>query len=92
MRDDEFEWDDEKAKHNFRDHRITFAVAKSAFDDPDSIDREDPDPGEERFSRLCRLDHRVFVVVWTTRGKRVRIISARLANKYEQQAYFRQEA
>ena len=92
MRDDEFEWDDGKAKRNFRDHRVTFEVARSAFDDPDSVDREDPDPDEERYSRLCRLDHRVFVVVWTKRGKRVRIISARSATKHEQQAYFRQEA
>ena len=92
MRDDLFEWDDRKARRNFRDHRVTFEVARSAFDDPDSIDGEDPDPDEERYSRLCRLDHRVFVVVWTKRGKRVRIISARSATKHEQQAYFRQEA
>ena len=92
MQDDEFEWNDEKAKRNFRDHRVTFAAARSAFDDPNSVDRVDPDPDEERFSRLCRLDHRVFVVVWTARGKRIRIISARSATKHEQQAYFRQEA
>jgi uncharacterized DUF497 family protein len=92
MRDDKFEWDDRKAKLNVRDHRVTFEVARLAFDDPDSIDREDPDPDEERYSRLCRLDDRVFVVVWTRRGKRARIISARLANKHEQEAYFRQEA
>ena len=90
MRDDEFEWDDDKAASNFNKHRVTFEVARSAFEDPDSIDREDPDPDEERYSRLCRLDHRVFVVVWTRRGKRVRIISVRSANKHEQRAYFRQ--
>jgi uncharacterized DUF497 family protein len=92
MRDEEFEWDDRKAKNNFRDHGVTFDVARSAFGDPNSIDRVDPDPDEERFSRLCKLDHRVFVVIWTTRGKRIRIISARSANRHEQQAYFRQEA
>ncbi|HWE19720.1 MAG TPA: BrnT family toxin [Hyphomicrobiaceae bacterium] len=92
MRDHEFEWDDKKAERNFRDHGVTFEVARLAFDDPDSINREDPDPDEERYSRLCRLDHRVFVVVWTQRGDRVRIISARSAKKHEQQAYFQQEA
>ena len=46
-------------------------MARMAFDDPDSFDRDDPDPDEERFSRLCRLDDRIFVVVWTNRGKRV---------------------
>jgi uncharacterized DUF497 family protein len=92
MRDDEFEWDDKKAARNFRDHRVTFETARLAFDDPDCINREDADPDEERFSRLCRLNHRVFVVVWTLRRKRVRIISARPANKHEQEIYFRQEA
>jgi uncharacterized DUF497 family protein len=92
MRDDEFEWDDRKAARNFRDHGVTFEQAKAAFDDPDCINREDPDPDEERFGRLCTLNHRVFVVVWILRGRRVRIISARPANKHEQQIYFRQEA
>jgi uncharacterized DUF497 family protein len=63
MRDDEFEWDDAKAKRNFRDHGITFELAKAAFSDPDCIDEDDPDPNEERLSRLCRLDQQVFVVV-----------------------------
>ena len=91
MRDDEFEWDDRKAARNFRDHGVTFETARLAFDDPDSFGRDDPDPDEERFSRLCRLDHRIFVVVWTNRGKRARIISARPATKHEQEAYFRRE-
>jgi uncharacterized protein len=92
MRDEKFEWDDRKAARNVRDHGISFEVARLAFDDPNCINQEDPDPDEERFSRLCRLDHRVFVVVWTLRSKRVRIISARPANKHEQEIYFRQEA
>ena len=39
MRDDEFEWDDRKAVRNVRDHGVTFEQARSAFDDPDSINR-----------------------------------------------------
>jgi len=46
MRDDEFEWDDRKAARNFRDHGITFEMARLAFHDPDCINREDPDPDE----------------------------------------------
>ena len=92
MRDDEFEWDDRKAALNERDHGVTFEKARLAFDDTNSIDRLDPDADEERYKTLCRLDDRIFVVIWTTRGKRVRIISARPANKHEQQTYFRQEA
>jgi uncharacterized DUF497 family protein len=48
MRDDEFEWDNGKARRNVRDHGFTFEQARLAFDDPDSIDRLDPDPDEER--------------------------------------------
>jgi hypothetical protein len=90
MRDDEFEWDDDKAASNFDKHRVMFEQARAAFADPDSIDREDPDPHEERFTRMCRLGQHVFVVIWTERGNRTRIISARLATKHEQQTYFRQ--
>jgi uncharacterized DUF497 family protein len=92
MRSDGFEWDDRKAAINARDHGVTFETARLAFADPDCFDREDPDPDEERFSRLCRLNLRVFVVVWTLRARRVRIISARPANRHEQEIYFRQEA
>lgn len=52
MQDDEFEWDDDKAARNFVKHAITFERARAAFDDPEAIDRDDPDPDEERFSRL----------------------------------------
>ena len=33
MRGDEFEWDDRKAARNFRDHGITFEMARLAFHD-----------------------------------------------------------
>jgi uncharacterized protein len=88
MRDDEFEWDDDKAASNFDKHKVTFEQARAAFDDPDGIDRDDADPHEERLSRLCRDGQRVFVVVWTERDDRIRIISARRANKHEQRTYF----
>jgi uncharacterized DUF497 family protein len=88
MRDDEFEWDDRKAASNFRDHGVTFEEAKAAFHDPDAIHEDDLDPDEERFARLCRLGHEVFMVVWTARGDHIRIISARLASKHEQRTYF----
>jgi uncharacterized protein len=90
MRDDEFEWDDEKAARNFDKHLVTFEQARAAFYDPNGIDEGDPDPDEERFSRLCRLGQEVFVIVYTERGDRIRIISARPATKHEQRTYFRQ--
>ena len=90
MRDDEFEWDDDKAARNFRKHGVTFEEARAAFHDPDSINEDDPHPDEVRFKRLCRRGQQVFVVVWTERGDRIRIISARPASKHEQRIYFQQ--
>jgi uncharacterized DUF497 family protein len=34
MRDDRFEWSDAKARANLIDHKVSFDVAKLAFDDP----------------------------------------------------------
>jgi uncharacterized DUF497 family protein len=89
MRDDEFEWDDRKAARNVRDHGITFEEARAAFDDPDNVEEDDADPDEERYKRLCRLNQDVLMVVYTERGNRIRILSARPANKHEQRTYFR---
>jgi uncharacterized protein len=88
MWDGEFEWDDRKAERNLRKHGVSFEHARAAFHDPDSIDEDEPDPHEKRFRRLCRLNRDVFVVVYTERGTRARIISARVATKHEQRNYF----
>jgi uncharacterized DUF497 family protein len=42
VRDDEFEWDDKKAKRNVREHGVAFEVARRAFKDPLLIERLDP--------------------------------------------------
>jgi uncharacterized protein len=87
MRDDEFEWDDWKAAVNVRKHDVSFELARAAFSDPMAIDDEDPDPDEERYNRLCGFGNCIVVVCYTDRGARVRIISARKANKHEQFIY-----
>ena len=33
MRDDRFEWDDRKVASNLREHKVSFSLARSAFDD-----------------------------------------------------------
>jgi hypothetical protein len=54
VRDDEFEWDDRKAAANLRNHRVSFEVARLAFDDAFAVDREDrrEDYGEDRYTLL----------------------------------------
>ena len=41
MQDYEFEWDDDKAAANLRDHGISFEVARNAFDDIFGVEFED---------------------------------------------------
>jgi len=47
----EFEWDPEKAKRNYKKHRVSFEEAVTVFYDPLSATFADPDHsvGERRF-------------------------------------------
>jgi uncharacterized protein len=83
-----FEWDPAKARANARKHGIAFSLAASAFSDPFALTMLDPDPDEDRFTLLASEPlGRVLVVVFTVRGERIRIISARKANAIERKVY-----
>jgi uncharacterized DUF497 family protein len=90
-----FEWDDEKAASNIRDHEgVTFEQAAAAFSDPFAVEwiDEREDYGEERGILLGRISGQLLYVVYTERGTNIRIISARRATRHEQDIYFRQNA
>jgi uncharacterized protein len=86
----EFEWDDAKAAANLRKHKISFQVATRVFDDLFALVEQDlsQEFGEERFLITGIVDGLIIVVVHTERGERIRIISARKANSYEQGRYY----
>jgi uncharacterized DUF497 family protein len=94
MRDDRFEWSDAKARANLIDHKVSFDVAKLAFDDPRSLEEIDDrfDYGEDRFNVIGMDKGELLTVTYTQRGDRVRIISARKATRREQINYIRQES
>jgi uncharacterized protein len=85
-----FEWDDKKARSNFRKHGVRFDEASTVFGDALSLTIPDPAHSEveDRLITLGR-SHRgkLFVVVHTERGDNIRIISARLASRRERQVY-----
>ena len=91
MRDGRFEWNDDKARSNFAEHKITFEIARRVFDDPhaETIYDDRIDYGEDRYNRIGMIFGRLVTVCYTERGKSVRIISARKANKREQNTYFK---
>jgi hypothetical protein len=76
---------------NLRDHQVPFELAKLAFDDPNAVDDPDEDPDEERWNLVGMAEDRILFVTYTYRGSRIRIISARKANRREQDRYYTQE-
>ena len=88
----EFEWDDAKAAENQRKHGVSFAFAVRAFRDPYAIEWIDDREayGEERTILLAAADGSILVVIYTERGDRIRLISARRATRNEQDRYYRE--
>jgi uncharacterized DUF497 family protein len=86
-----FEWDEEsKAGINFSKHGVRMPEAIPVFHDPYAITITDDesDPTEQRFITLgIGAASRLLVVVYTWRGKGVRIISARPAEAHEREEY-----
>ena len=89
MQDEDFEWDDNKAKQNFATHGVSFEAARLAFEDPFAIVRGDhrQDYGEDRFILLGIVQERLLAVAYAMRGERLRIISARIAEPQERRRY-----
>jgi uncharacterized DUF497 family protein len=86
----EFEWNPEKAKANFRKHRVSFAEAATVFGDPLSITIYDPDhsKSEDRYLTVGKTERgRAVVVAHTDRSNRTRIVSARELTRAERKDY-----
>ena len=88
MRDVHFDWDDARAASNRVKHKVSFEQARIAFDDPKRIEIPHYDGDEERVLLVATASGRILAVVYTERGSRFRIISAREATKHEQNNYF----
>jgi uncharacterized DUF497 family protein len=87
-----FDWDSRKAKANRQKHRVSFEEAQTAFLDEDALVIEDPDHSqtEDRFILLgLSAALRVLFVCHCVResGSLIRIVSARRANREEQEQY-----
>jgi len=91
MMADDFEWDQAKAAANYKKHGVRFEHAVGAFEDPFALIEldESEEYGEDRFLLTGRAAGGIVVVVYTERGERVRIISAREATEYERRNYYR---
>ncbi len=84
-----FEWDENKRLINIRKHGIDFADVPSMFElDTVTVIDDRFEYGETRYQTLGLLKTRIIMVVHTESETVIRIISARKANKYEEETYF----
>ncbi len=83
-----FEWDPAKREANLDKHGVDFELAKLIFDGR-VFEREDVrhDYGEVRIGALGQVAGEVLLVIYTWRGNRRRLISARKTGTHEQAAY-----
>ena len=83
------EWDPAKAHSNFSKHGVRFADAVSALEDQLALTMRDPSSeDEERWITLgMDAEGKLLVVIYTWRGKNLRVISARRASRRERQQY-----
>jgi uncharacterized protein len=89
----QFEWDPIKTEVNRRKHGISFKEAATVWTDAFALIAPDPlhSVGEAR-EWIIGVSHRdhLMVVVFTQRGDRIRIISARPPTKRERDGYVEQ--
>jgi uncharacterized protein len=85
-----FEWDPRKAAANHRKHGVSFDEAATAFADPFGIVVDDPRHSADE-ARVVLLGHpessRLLAVMFTERGDRIRLLSARKATRREHRHY-----
>lgn len=86
-----FSWDPSKAASNEKQHEgVTFTEAATVFQDAFFVVLTDDDHsnGEQRFWVIGESSQgRILLVVYTERGDRIRIISARIATRQEVKVY-----
>jgi uncharacterized DUF497 family protein len=88
--DMDFEWYSEKEQYNIEHHNgINLDVVQKVFDDPFRIQKYDETHSglEDRWQTLGKVDNVIFVV-YTERGTKYRVISARKAEPEERRIYY----
>ena len=86
----DYNWDPRKAAENLRKHGVDFADAVIALEDKNALTIEDSDHDEQRFKTLGMGPslNILFIVHCERSENRIRIISARKADRGETEQYF----
>ena len=89
LRDRLFEWDENKNRININKHGLSFKTAAKVFLDNKRINYYDIEHSinEDRWITIGKVKDVLFVV-YTERGNKTRIISAREAQPSEKEKYY----
>lgn len=82
----EFEWDTNKEKSNLKKHGISFVAAAHILL-AEHYEAQSDRHSEVRYLAIGEKQGRILAVVYTRRGSKYRIISARRASKNEEKIY-----
>lgn len=84
----EFQWDDRKEALNILKHGISFSAASYVFTDENRVEMYDESHSlyEDRYIVLGFVSKLLFVV-YTERDDAIRLISARIATREEEEIY-----
>jgi uncharacterized protein len=86
----EFEWHPIKARANLKKHKVAFEEASTVFRDEKHLEIPDIDHSHDeiRYLAIGRSENRrILTFIFTERGKKIRLISARLAETWERSEY-----
>lgn len=89
-----YEWDNSKNQKNIEKHGIGFEIAIEVFSDSNAIVQFNREiNGEIRDQIIGKIDGEIVIlfVVFTKRGTKIRLISARRASKNERATYENQK-
>lgn len=86
--DQTLEWDERKRISNLLKHGIDFQDLTEVFGDPTAYEYLAADEyGEQRCVLVGPMRNRIIAVIYTIRGTRIRIISARIARRQERELW-----
>ena len=82
-----FGWDENKRLLNVRDHEVDCIDMVQIFDGRPMFTYHSPRRNEDRWGTVGIVNGKFYLVVWTERGDRRRIISAYRADDWEIREY-----
>jgi hypothetical protein len=82
-----FEWDPAKDAKLREERGLSFELAKTAWDDAEAVEIELEPRDELRWGLIARVNGKIHTVVFTRRGKKVRLITMRRSHPDEERLY-----